>query len=132
MIDYDEIAKRPSLMEVGMKMTVCDVLDFLISPFYGLVKGTYQGYRQAGQDAEKEVSDFLVQLDARAEKADQKYRAERVDDLNYEMGLLSYKKSAIELGRMLNPSLVKVSGTKRQKSSRQPKVSMNYKEYCCD
>lgn len=123
MMDYVEIAKRPSLMEVGEKITVCDVLDFLISPFYEIAKGAYRGYKQAESDAEKEVDKFLAGLDARAEAEEQKHRKNRLDDLQYEAGLTALEKSRYDLAKMLNP-------TKRS-PIRKPKISHieSYKVY---
>jgi hypothetical protein len=104
------------------------IFEAYAKPFYAFAKGLKEGFDYNDQEAEE----FLLNLDKGIAQKDAQIRVQRMDDLNYEMIRLQYQKSAVELERMLNPSLVKVSGAERQKSSRQPKVSMNYKEYCCD
>lgn len=96
------------------------IFEAYAKPLYAFARGLKEGFDYNDQEAEE----FLLNLDKGIAQKDAQMRVQRMDDLSYEMGLLSYKKSAVELGKMLNPSA--------KKTQKKPKVSMNYKEYCCD
>lgn len=98
------------------------VFEAYAKPLYAFARGLKGGFDYNDQEAEE----FLLNLDKGIAQKDAQVRAQRIDDLNYEMGKLQYKKSAVEFERMLNPP------AKKTRQTKQPKVSMNYKEYCCD
>lgn len=80
-------------------------IDYLCRPAYQIAKGFADGFNYN----DKEALEYLI----------------KEDDLAYESGLLNYKKSAVELDKMLDPPA-------KRAPKRQPKVDLKYKEYCCD
>ena len=98
------------------------IFEAYAKPLYAFAKGLKEGFDYNDQ----EVEEFLLNLDKGIAQKDAQMRVQRMDDLNYETGVLNYKKSLMELDRMLNPP------AKKTRATRQPKVSASYKEYCCD